>query len=144
MGARLLIVDDEEEIREMLSRHFRFIGFEVDLAINGVNALEILATKRIDIVISDIMMPEMDGVTLLQEIRIHYPMVRIIMITGYVTLENALACMRNGAETLVFKPLIELSELDEAVYRTLEILKVWQQKLQDLRGMKTTAKGSNE
>ncbi len=139
MSARLMIVDDEIDIREMLSRHFRFLGFEVDLAANGKEALEIMLTKRIDIVISDIMMPEMDGVALLREIQVHYPMVRTIMITGYVTLDNALACMRTGAETLIFKPLIELSELDDAVSRTLEGLKVWQRKLQDLHGMKPSA-----
>lgn len=136
MNARLLIVDDEVEIREMLSRSFRFKGFEVELAANGVEALSILAEKRIEIVISDIMMPEMDGVTLLKEIRLHYPMVRIIMITGYVTLDNALACMGNGAETLVFKPLADLSELNDAVSRALEGLKAWQTKLRDLQAMK--------
>ncbi|MBU2511852.1 response regulator [bacterium] len=139
MTARLLIVDDELDIREMLSRHYRFKGFEVDLAGNGREALEILSKKRIEIVISDIMMPQMDGVELLKEIRIHYPMVRIIMITGYVTLDNALACMGNGAETLVFKPLMELKELDDAVLRALEGLKAWQKKLQDLQRMKPSA-----
>ncbi len=136
MAVRLLVVDDETDIREMLSRHYRFKGFEVDLAENGREALEILSGKRIEIVISDIKMPVMDGVDLLREIRIHYPMVRIIMITGYVTLDNALACMGRGAETLVFKPLLELKELDDAVFRALEGLKAWQKKLQDLQQMK--------
>ncbi len=117
MNARLLIVDDEPDIQEMLSRHYRFKGYEVDLASNGIEALKILSEKRFEIVISDIMMPEMDGVTLLREIRIQYPMVRVVMITGYVTMDNALACMGNGAETLVFKPLLDLSELDDAVSR---------------------------
>ncbi len=136
MSARLLIVDDEADIRDMLSRNFRFRGFEVETAADGVEALKILSKKRIEIVISDIMMPNMDGVTLLREIRLHYPMVRIIMITGYVTLDNALACMGNGAETLVFKPLADLTELNDAVSRALEGLKSWQQKLRDLQVMK--------
>ena len=140
MSAHLLIVDDEAEIREMLSRHFRLLGYEVDLAGNGREALEVLAVKRVEIVISDIMMPELDGVALLQEIRSHYPMVRVIMITGYVTLDNALACMRNQADTCVFKPLNDLTELDQAVQRALDGLKRWQRKLRDLQGMKPAGK----
>ena len=140
MSAHLLIVDDEVEIREMLSRHYRLMGYEVDLAANGRDALEVLAAKRVDVVISDIMMPEMDGVALLQEIRNQYPMVRAIMITGYVTLENALACMRYQAETCVFKPLEDLTELDSAVTVALEHLRLWQQKLRDLQGMKPATK----
>lgn len=136
MSARLLIVDDETEIREMLSRHFRLHGFEVDLAGDGEAALAVMADKRIDIVISDILMPGIDGVSLLRAMRKQYPMVRAIMITGYVTLENALACMRQGAETCVFKPLDDLSELDEAVDRALEGLRRWQDKLRDLRAMR--------
>jgi DNA-binding NtrC family response regulator len=140
MSARLLIVDDEVEIREMLSRHYRLMGYEADLAANGRDALEVLAAKRIEVVISDIMMPEMNGVALLQEIRNQYPMVRVIMITGYVTLENALACMRYQADTCVFKPLDDLAELDAAVALALDSLKQWQRKLRDLQGMKPATK----
>jgi len=140
MSARLLIVDDEVEIREMLSRHYRLMGYEVDLAANGRDALEVLAAKRIDVVISDIMMPEMNGVDLLKAIREQYPMLRVIMITGYVTLDNALACMRHQADTCVFKPLDDLSELDSAVGLALDGLRQWQQKLRDLQGMKPATK----
>ena len=62
--------------------------------------------------------------------------IRVIMITGYVTLENALACMRNRAETCVFKPLNDLGELEEAVASALKHLNRWQQKLSELQGMK--------
>jgi DNA-binding NtrC family response regulator len=135
--ATLLIVDDEIEIRQMLSRNFRLKGFDVELAGNGVEALAVLAEKRIDVVISDIMMPEMDGVCLLRNIRQQYPMIRVIMITGYVTLENALACMRVGAQTCVFKPFTDLGELDAEVDCALDSLRKWQEKLRVLRGMKT-------
>ncbi len=137
MKGRLLIVDDEVEIREMLSRHFRMIGYGVDLAGNGVEALEVLSSRPIDVVISDIMMPKMDGVSLLREIRVQYPMIRVIMITGYITLENALACMRNKADTCIFKPLNDLAELEEAIAFAINNLKHWQEKLQELKGMKS-------
>ena len=137
MSARLLIVDDEIEIREMLSRHFRLLGYEAHLAGDGQEAIDVLNNKRIDIIVSDIMMPVMDGVALLRAVRRQFPMTKVIMITGYITLENALACMRNGAETCVFKPLSDLKELDDAVNAAIVSLKRWQDKLLTLRGMKT-------
>lgn len=133
----LLIVDDEVEIREMLSRHFRRQRFDVELAGNGREALAILEQKRVDLVISDIMMPEMGGVELLRAIRQHYPMVRVIMITGYVTMENALACMRVGAQTCVFKPFADFEELNREVSLAMDWLCKWQDKLRTLQGMKT-------
>lgn len=134
--ATLLIVDDEVEIREMLSRNFRMRGFNVELAGNGTEALALLAEKRVDVVISDIMMPEMSGTELLRAIRQQYPMIRVIMITGYVTLENALTCMRLGAQTCIFKPFDDLDELNEEVGLALKWLRIWQVKLRALRGMK--------
>jgi DNA-binding NtrC family response regulator len=139
MKKQILIVDDESEIREMLSRHFRFAGYEVESAANGKQALEILSRIPIKVVISDIKMPEMDGISMLAEIRDHYPMIRAIMITGYVTLENALACMRNQADTVIFKPLNDLTELDAAVVKAFEKLKHWESKFLTLRGMKSMA-----
>ena len=142
MSAHLLIVDDEVETREMLSRHFRFAGHRVSLAGNGVEALDVLGKERVDVIISDIQMPEMDGVSLLREVRRQYPMVRVIMITGYVTLENALACMRNQAETCIFKPMEDMQELDAAVEAALASLSRWNRKFRELKGMKPEAKES--
>ncbi len=136
MKGRLLIVDDEPEIRKMLVRHFFFLGYEAEEAENGSEALDILAEKRFDVVISDIRMPKMDGVSLLREIRHQYPMTRVIMITGYVTLENALACMRNQADTCIFKPFEDLSELEEAVQMALFSLARWNRKFRELQGLK--------
>ena len=141
MKARLLIADDEIEICEMLSRHFRYLGFHVDTASDGIEALEKLAKARTEVVISDIVMPQMDGVELLRTIRQQYPMIHTIMITGYVTLENALACMRHGADTCVFKPLEDLTELEEAVEFAVGRLKRWQEKLRMLQTMNPAVSG---
>ncbi|MDY0164483.1 response regulator [Desulfobotulus sp.] len=136
MKGRLLIVDDEPEIRDMLYRHFRLLGYEVSTAGNGLEALAVLREKRMDAVISDIQMPEMDGVSLLREIRRQYPMIRVIMITGHVTLENALACMRNQADTCVFKPLTDMGELEDAVHTAMAALARWNRKFRELKGLK--------
>ena len=141
MKVRLLIVDDEIDICEMLSRHFRYLGYDVETASNGIEALEKLATKNTQIVISDIKMPQMDGIKLLRAVRQQYPMIHIIMITGYVTQENALFCMRQGADTCIFKPLEELAELEEAVSSAIVQIKHWQGKLKALREMSPLSSG---
>lgn len=143
MKARLLIVDNEPEIREMLSRHFRYLGFKVDVASDGVDALEKLTKDRTEVIISDIVMPRMDGVELLKIVRNEYPMIHTIMITGYVTLENALACMRYGADTCIFKPLEDLTELEEAVEVAVRWLKRWQEKLKTLQTMNPVVAGES-
>jgi YesN/AraC family two-component response regulator len=136
-NARVLIVDDEEDIRKSLSRHFQFEGYNVDTAVNGIEALDILGKKRMEVVITDIMMPKMNGIELLKEMRYQYPMIHKIVISGYVTMENLLAAWRYGADTCIFKPINDISELEIAVTRAVEHLRTWQKKLRELKGMKS-------
>ena len=136
MEIKLLIADDEKDIRDMLSRHFRYLGYHVLTAAHGKEALDIMACEKVDIVISDIMMPVMDGAELCSHIRRDYPITRIIMITGYVSLDNALSCLRRGADTCIFKPLEDLTELEKAVERSVETLQRWVNILKQLTTMK--------
>ncbi len=142
MKASLLIVDDETQIREMLSRHFRLMGFEAHVAGNGREAIGVLESHKIDIVISDIMMPVMDGVELLRYIRQHCPMTHTIMMTGYVTLDNALTCMRLGADTLIFKPLEDMQLLETAVSSAMDAIRHWLELLKELQAMKPLESGA--
>ncbi len=135
---RILIVDDESEIRDALSRHFRFLGYDVDTAGNGQEGLDKLAESKFDIVVSDIVMPVMNGVALLRIIRREFPMVHVIIITGYVTQENVMACMRHGADTCVFKPWPDLQELEDAVARAVVAIQDWKNKMKHLLAMKPT------
>ena len=137
MGAQLLIVDDELEIRKSLEIYFKSLGYEVDLAEDGQAGIDMLMVKRFDIIVSDISMPRKDGIELLREVRHNYPMTRVIIITGYISLEYALSCMRLGADTCVFKPFDNLDELTDAVATSLKNLQQWQKKLKELVGMKS-------
>lgn len=134
--AHILIVDDEQHIQDMLSRNFRFEGYDVKTAGNGEEALEILRNHRIEVVISDIRMPVMDGIELLKRIHKDYQMVQVIIITGYVTMTSLLDAFRHGAYTCIFKPINDMQELDDAVRRCIEYLKHWQKKLLELQSMK--------
>ena len=134
--AKILVVDDEKEIRQMLSRHFRFMDYTVETAENGLDALEKMNKERFEVVITDIMMPKMNGLELLKTIRDEFPMTRAIVITGYVTMFNLLAAMRYGADTCIFKPLNDMTELEEAVQCRVEHLLNWQNKMKELIDMK--------
>jgi DNA-binding NtrC family response regulator len=136
VNRRLLVVDDEAPIRESLARHFRLSGVDAETAQDGEDALEKLSRVPYRVVVSDILMPRLDGTGLLRRIRQEYPMTRVVMITGFVTLENALACMKLGADTCVFKPFQDLSELDAAVDAAFAYHELWERKLLELRGLK--------
>ena len=133
--ARLLIVDDEENIQNMLSRHFRLKGYEVMTASDGAEALDIIEKEKIEVVVSDIMTPKMNGIELLQEIKKSYPIIHVIIITGYTTVANLLSALQYGADTCIFKPMNDMNELEDAVENAVKHLRRWQRKLRELKAM---------
>lgn len=139
---KLLIVDDEVEIRTSLARRYTLKGYVVSTAEDGQEALNLMSEEPFNVVITDIRMPKVNGVELLREIRKEYPMTRVIMMTGYVTLENGLAALKYGADTCIFKPFDDLKELDGAIESALEYLRHWEKKLLTLRSMNPN-KGGN-
>lgn len=118
MSTSILIVDDEQEIRDSLSEVLTDEGFLTYTAENGVVALEMMEEQHFDIVISDIKMPEMDGVTLLQKIKEKAPDTFVILITSYGSTETAIDAMRHGAIDYVLKPL----DFDELILRINNIV----------------------
>jgi len=132
---KILAVDDEAEITESIKRHLRFLGYEVETASSGAEALERLQEKNFHVVVTDLVMPEMNGIELLKQIRADHPMTQVIAITGYVTLGKALACLRHGAEALVLKPL-DMTALEKAVLDASAKIQNWMYVLKDLLGMK--------
>ncbi len=137
MGVRLLIVDDEAVIRVLLQRHFAGRDYEVEVAANGIEALARLDEAKYDIVVTDLLMPQMDGHELLVRIRDDYPLVRVIVMTGAVSIENMLSCLREGAFTFVTKPLTDLAPLTDAVHIASWIVQGWLEQLTLLQRMKS-------
>lgn len=110
LARRILVVDDEENTRIALSKLLGQEGFVVDLATNGTEALELLRRERVNLVISDINMPDMNGIAFLREISRHFPSTSVIMITAYGGVESYLEAMNLGAIEYLHKP-IRLDEL---------------------------------
>jgi two-component system response regulator AtoC len=113
----LLIVDDEKNSREGLARALQRT-YEVLLADNGQKALELLAEHPVDILLSDVRMPGMDGLTLLQRAMARTPQPICIMLTAYGNVETAVEAMKRGAYDFLTKP-INLDRLELLVRRAL-------------------------
>jgi cyclic di-GMP phosphodiesterase len=113
-----LIVDDEPRLRRVLVRLLENEGFSCAEAGSGVEALRALEAQPVPLVISDLRMPEMDGVTLLREIVARWPDTAVIMVTAVAEVESAVACLQLGALDYVAKPF----HLDEVRARVRQAL----------------------
>lgn len=100
----ILIVDDEENLRHMLSVLLKKQGYRVECAANGREALERLAGQGFDFVLSDILMPQLDGKGLLRELMARGVAATVIMMSSYGTIDTAVECMKLGAYDYISKP----------------------------------------
>lgn len=107
---RILIVDDEENTRIGLTKLLSREGFEVESAANGYDALDYLGEKKVSLVISDINMPDMNGLAFLRELSRKFPSIHVIMITAYGGVESYLEAMNLGAYEYLHKP-VRIDEL---------------------------------
>ncbi len=105
--ARILVVDDEESIRETLGIFLRKAGYEVELAEHVPAAQQWLKDGAFDVVVTDIIMPRLTGVELLEMIRQQWPRVKVILMTGQPTMETAAATVRVGAYDYLTKPIVK-------------------------------------
>lgn len=116
---KILIVDDEEAIREVVSTLLDAQGYRCTVCSNGNKALDSFRNNSFDLVLSDIVMPEMDGLKLLGEIRAADPDVPVIMVTAMHDISIALEAIRTGAYDYILKPF-EKDQLNLSVSRALE------------------------
>jgi DNA-binding NtrC family response regulator len=120
---RILIVDDDEQIRKLLVEYFRNLGYEVRFATNGAEALGKLSQNDIDCIISDLIMPDMDGLELLKQVRAQDSKIPFLLVTGYPTIETAIEVMKQGAYDYIAKPL-QLEDVRIKVERALHTKKL--------------------
>jgi DNA-binding NtrC family response regulator len=111
---RLLIVEDDQVLREMLEHYLKTDGFTVDVAVNGQEGYDKHKQSGYDLIITDLNMPQMTGIELVQKIRDYDEFVEFIIITGYATLESAVEAIKIGAFDYIVKPF-KLDELHVAV-----------------------------
>ena len=116
---RVLIADDESTFRTVLTRELRETGFDVRDVSGGAQALAALNEAEYDVVLLDVKMPDMDGLTVQKAVKEAHPLVEVIMLTGYGTIDSAIAAIRSGAYDYLTKPC-KLEELEALLLKAAE------------------------
>jgi DNA-binding NtrC family response regulator len=118
-GKSILIVEDERVLRESLAGLLEPEGFRIVQAENGAKARDLALAQTFDLVLTDVRMPEMDGMTLLGHLRQMAPETPVIVMTAYGTVDNAVQAMRSGAWDYLLKP-VQFDDLLAKIERALE------------------------
>ena len=116
---RVMVVDDEEDIRNVISLYLKKVGYEVVTAENGQDALNQFKKGHFDVILSDLTMPTMDGLELLDKIREIEKDAIFLMITGHPSVETAVHAIKKGAYDYIEKPL-QLEEMKLKIERAFE------------------------
>jgi DNA-binding NtrC family response regulator len=116
---KILLVDDEERALEAMNRNLQMVGYKTSGASDSKAAQDLLRTESYDIVITDLMMPDMDGIELLEFCKKLDPDLPIIILTGYGTIKTAVEAMKKGAFDYVTKPY-NIDEIDLLIKRALQ------------------------
>ncbi len=133
---RILAVDDEEDILMALQTHLEMDGYQVEIAASAKEALEKINEQTFQIILTDINMPKMDGLELLEKVKELRGDAIVIMITAYTSLMKVLNSRIYGAADYILKPFRDLSEVDEVVERAFEQIKRWDNILSETRNVK--------
>jgi PAS domain S-box-containing protein len=116
IAERIMLVDDDEGVLALLNSQAAILGLQADQAQNGKDAVELLQNRQYGLVITDIVMPEMDGMELLFHIREHYPQVDVLVISGHNKIYNSTDLIAAGATDFISKPF-NLNELKAKLQR---------------------------
>ena len=115
---KILCVDDNADLRKSLIELFKAEDFEVDSAENGIQALEMLRKRVYDLVLLDVLMPGMDGLKTLQEMKKNDVFPKVIMLTGVDSVKTAHQCVKLGASDYISKPY----DPEELLHTVIKVL----------------------
>jgi DNA-binding NtrC family response regulator len=117
---KIAIIDDEHDILEMLEKFLNRSGkFEIDTFSNPKSILETLKAGRYDLVLLDIMMPELNGLNVLDEVKAVSPATKVIMMTAYSSIDKVVTSNKIGAEDYLTKPFVSLRDVENRVLDNL-------------------------
>jgi len=118
-GFKVLLVDDEKDFLDTLTKRLRKRGLDVNSAGTGEEAIEYLASNAADVVLLDVKMPGMGGAKALGEIKRLYPLVEVIMLTGHADMQSAIHGLEMGAFDYLMKPM----DIDDILYKLQDAYK---------------------
>lgn len=119
---KILVVDDESTICDSVKKILSRKGFEVENTLNATDAMERMKKEKFDILITDLMMPEVGGMELIELVKKYYPEIDVLVITGYATVETAVKATKLGALDYIQKPFTP-TELTDRVNKAIEMRK---------------------
>ncbi len=129
----VLLVDDERSFIETIAERLRLRGMTVACAFSGDEAVRQLAeNKEIDVVFLDVKMPGRDGIDVLEEIKRHYPLIEVVMLTGHATVHSAIEALHLGAFDYLTKPCAIEQLIDKAEQASLR-KKMREDRIRDIR-----------
>jgi DNA-binding NtrC family response regulator len=114
----ILVVDDEDALRTVLSNELANEGYQVQNAADGDEAVSELTKSAYDLILLDIKMPRMNGFEVLKFVKEHHPKAKVVMLTGFADLKNAIESKKLGADDFVSKPY-DLVDLLTTIERVL-------------------------
>ena len=118
MNENILVVDDDTELRKVLSSILSEEGYAVKTAENGEQAIKVSEKKRFDLALIDVKLPDMEGTKLLHRLKEKQPHIVTVIITGFPTIQNAMGAVNEGADGYILKPF-EIRKLLEAIRKHL-------------------------
>ncbi len=116
---KILVIDDENIVRTSCNRALTPEGYEVKMAQNGFDGLRMIEEENFDLVLTDLKMPDMDGIEVLRKIKEGWPEIEVIIITGYQTVDTAVKSIKLGAFDYIEKPFTP-DALVSAVTKAIE------------------------
>jgi len=117
---RLLVVDDDPLVRDIIVESIQAMGYTVDWSGNGMEALERNLAQPYDLIVTDMLMPGLDGLSLIRNLNVQGSKSDVIVITGYGSVENAVECMKAGALDYLIKPFT-IDQIQMAVRKAVEL-----------------------
>lgn len=132
---RILLVDDEEEFLNASSQALHRRNLDVDVAPNGVTALELVEKNQYDVIVLDVKMPDIDGIEVFRIIHDKHPNLPVILLTGHASIDDAFHTSKDGIADYLSKP-IDMNHLAELIFK---VIAKWRKKRQDDAGNTETA-----
>jgi DNA-binding NtrC family response regulator len=127
---KILIVDDDDDLRKNLSEVLRGAGYETQEAASGRDAVDMASDADFDVILLDLIMPKMSGSDVLVELKRVSPRTRVIMITAFASIENAVDAIKRGAADYLSKPF----KIDDLLVRIMRLLEEARLDLASLSG----------
>ncbi|WP_270566378.1 response regulator [Clostridium beijerinckii] len=129
---KILIIDDEEEILLSLKKNLILEGYNVETCNDSVKALEMIKNNKFHIVITDIVMPNMNGIDLLKAAKAYDALTQVIMMTGYSTMEITIQSLEFGANDYILKPFKSIEYIIEIIDYSIQKLERWRESIRGI------------